>query len=797
MPTTAPEFPRARSGMAAVLGGRIAAALVLAAAAACLVGWASGIEPLTRGFSSGPQMTPWTAVLLAMLAGAILVQSGPPSSARVRVGCGLAVVAGLLAAVFLVEYATGTRFGLDQALFPDAVATMQGAQLGSSPGRPSRQIGLSVLLLALGVGLARLDRQWAPGLWWVSLAAAGTMPAVIVAAALFQAMSLLSPGRSSEMRISVAVLAQLLLVAAALLTRPDRSPVAWILTRNDKWTLVRMAAILTGPPILIAGARKAFLLLGMRHDTAWVLSISLSTIVVGVAAFYLSRHEQKLSADKALLNRRITDSEVRYRLLADNAVDVIAHIRGTQVVWISPSAEAAWEWPRERWIGSDFSHRVHPDDLDKTFAVLQEVARNGSGVVRNRILTASGDYVWVEARGKPYVDAEGNADGMIFAMRVVAEQVVAQQQLQIEKERFESVVGRMPSAISVRDTQGRYTFVNEAYCQMFGQKSVEYVVGRLEAEVLPPDVLRRSQLAAVRLLEGDDSLAEETIQCRLENITVVTQRFPLPDATGATKELVTIRTDITHRKRIEEKAAERNEWLERIGSAIGDGRLLVYSQPIVDIATTEMVEEELLVRLRTVDTEEVLPPRAFLPQCERHGLMPVIDRYMVGRAIEMARAGRHVCVNISGQTIADAAAMKKILDALADAGPPVAENIVVEITETIAVASPAMAKAFSASMRDRGCRVALDDFGTGYGTFNELRHLALSALKIDLSFVQKMLENREDERVVNTIVFVARTYGLTTVAEGVETPETLKKLAELGADRAQGHLFGEPKLVVA
>ena len=93
--------------------------------------------------------------------------------------------------------------------------------------------------------------------------------------------------------------------------------------------------------------------------------------------------------------------------------------------------------------------------------------------------------------------------------------------------------------------------------------------------------------------------------------------------------------------------------------------------------------------------------------------------------------------------------------------------------------------------------MALDDFGTGYGTFNELRHLALSALKIDLSFVQKMLENREDERVVNTIVFVARTYGLTTIAEGVETQEALEKLAEMGADRAQGHLFGQPKLVVA
>ena len=315
--------------------------------------------------------------------------------------------------------------------------------------------------------------------------------------------------------------------------------------------------------------------------------------------------------------------------------------------------------------------------------------------------------------------------------------------------------------------------VNEAFCRLFGVQSVGDAIGRTEDEILPPDVLERSQRGLRRLLAGESFVEEESIRHGAENILVTTQRFPLRNSGGEIAELVTIRTDITHRKKAEEAAAAGARWQERIGAAIDDGRLLVYSQPIVDIATREPVEEELLLRLRTVDTEEVLPPSAFLPECERHGLMPVIDQYMVGRSIDLARAGRHVCVNISGQTIGDSSAMERILEALAVAGPQVTDKIVVEVTETTVVASPAMAKAFSASMRDRGCRVVLDDFGTGYGTFNELRHLALSALKIDLSFVQNMLENREDERVVNTIIFVARTYGLTTVAEGVDTQEVL------------------------
>ncbi|MGB0970107.1 MAG: sensor domain-containing phosphodiesterase [Mycobacterium sp.] len=792
MPRTARDYSRARLDVALAWGGRAAAVLVMVAAAWNWVGWAFGIEPFTRGFASWPHTTPWSAVLLATLGAAILVQSGPVSSARVRVGAVLALAVGLLAAVFLAEYATGTSWGLDQVLFPDEVRTLQ----ASWPGRPSPHTGVSVLLLALGVGLTRLERRWVPGLWAASLVAAASLPLVALAAYLFQTMSLVGVGQSTGMGIATAV-ALLLLVAATFTARRDRNPIAWLLARPDRWTLVRMGAILAGPPILIAVGHQGFLILGLSDDVAWVLSISVSTVVVGVGMFYLSQHEQKLFAEKELLFRQNVASQTQYRLLADNAVDVIVHMRGSEVVWISPSVEAAWGWPRDRWIGSEFSLVIHPDDLGNASASLQEVARNESAVTRIRIRTASGRYTWVEANGKPYVDAEGHTDGMIFAIRGIDEQVRAQQQLKTEKERFESVVGKMPSAISVRDTQDRYTLVNEAFRQMFGQESVEDVIGRTEAEVLPADVLRRAQLATVLQTDRDGPLDEETIQNGRESIAVVTQRFALPNASGATTELVTIRTDITHRKRVEGEAAELKEWKERLGTAIGAGRLLVYSQPILDIATREPVGEELLVRLRAVDTDEVLPPSAFLPQCERHGLMPVIDHYMVGRAIELARAGRCVSVNISGQTIADAAAMKVMLEALAVAGRQVTENIVVEITETIAVASPAMAKAFSASMRDRGCRVALDDFGTGYGTFNELRHLALWALKIDLSFVQRMLEDRDDERVVNTIVFVARTYGLTTIAEGVETPEVLEKLAEMGADRVQGYLFGKPKLVVA
>lgn len=366
-----------------------------------------------------------------------------------------------------------------------------------------------------------------------------------------------------------------------------------------------------------------------------------------------------------------------------------------------------------------------------------------------------------------------------------------------ERDRFASLVDETPSAISVRDLQHRYTLVNEAFCAMFGHRSPDEVIGRCESEILPSDVLVRSREAVARLINGEKHVEEESIAAGTENVSVITQRFPLRDSTGAVTELVTIRTDITHRKLIEQETAERATWQRHIAAAIDEGRLVAYSQPIVDIESKQTIAEELLVRLRPSGNAEVLPPSAFLPQCERHALMPMIDGFMVGRAIDLASAGRQVTVNISGQTIADTAAMEGILEALSRAGTAVTDRIIFEITETTAVASPAMSTAFSASMRDRGCRVALDDFGTGYGTFIELRHLALYALKIDRSFVRNLLENFDDDRVVSTIIFVAKTYGLTTIAEGVESQQVLNRLAELGVDRAQGYLFGRPTEVIA
>lgn len=628
------------------------------------VGWATGMTDLTRVLRSWPQMPPWTAALLAMLGIAIVLQTGRPSPTRVGAGRAVAAAAGLLATVFLIEYATGRSFGLAATLFPNAVRELP----DTFPGRrPSLQASSSILMLSVASMLLRVDRRWSQIVWPWTLAGAVIMPLVTMTAHLFGAGALTSD-QANPATVGVA-----LLIGASLVARPDRNPVAWLLARSDRWPLIRLVGILAGLPIVMGLSRLGFLVIGVRGEAVWVLSTAVTTVVVGAGAFYLGQREQQLLLDKEELSRRRADTE---------------------------------------------------------------------------------------------------------------------------RERLEAVLANAPSAISVRDRHYRYTVVNDAFCKLFGKKSVADVIGSAEAETLPADVVERSRRADDRILAGENFFEEESIRQEGEPITVLTQRFALRDAEGAVTELVTIRTDITHRKRALQDIAERKRWQDTLNSAIAEDRLVVYSQPIVDIATGDKAGEELLVRLRDGGNGHILPPSEFLPQCERHGLMPVVDRYMLGRAIELARAGRNVNVNISGQTISNDAVMAEIFETLKASGHEIDERIVFEITETTAVASHATAKAFSLGMARLGCRVVLDDFGTGYGSFTELRHLKLYSLKIDQSFVRNMLDDPEDERVVRTMVFIADAYGLSSVAEGVESRDVLEKLAQLGVHRAQGYHLGKPQPVV-
>jgi PAS domain S-box-containing protein len=237
---------------------------------------------------------------------------------------------------------------------------------------------------------------------------------------------------------------------------------------------------------------------------------------------------------------------------------------------------------------------------------------------------------------------------------------------------------------------------------------------------------------------------------------------------------------------------EERETETRLRGVLTDENLLAYSQPIIDHRRGEVVQEELLVRMRgAAGSNRVLAPAEFLPDAERCGLIGLVDRWMSAHAVALSRQGRRAEVNLSAVSIGDDEFTSSLERWIDRAGVNPA-NLVFEITETAALEQLDVAVDFAERLTRLGCQFALDDFGTGFGSLTHLRLLPVRYLKIDTSFVRDVASNTDDQAMVRGIVAIARELDVLTVAEGIEDAPTLELITELGVDYAQGFHIGRP-----
>jgi EAL domain-containing protein (putative c-di-GMP-specific phosphodiesterase class I) len=212
-------------------------------------------------------------------------------------------------------------------------------------------------------------------------------------------------------------------------------------------------------------------------------------------------------------------------------------------------------------------------------------------------------------------------------------------------------------------------------------------------------------------------------------------------------------------------------WAERLRRALAEDRLVAYAQPILDLRRGEVTQWEFLVRL--VEGQEVIAPAAFLAAAERAHLIQQVDVWICRQALRFgAREGRRVHVNLSPRTLEDDQAMEAIL-AEVDRHRQARTGLVVEVTETAAIANVTETLGRVHVLRSRGCQLALDDFGVGFSSLYYLRHLPVDYLKIDASFVRGLATDPQDRQIVRAIAELARGLGRATVAEGVEDAANL------------------------
>ena len=233
---------------------------------------------------------------------------------------------------------------------------------------------------------------------------------------------------------------------------------------------------------------------------------------------------------------------------------------------------------------------------------------------------------------------------------------------------------------------------------------------------------------------------------------------------------------------------------ERVLRALRNDRAPLAFQPIVETSTGRVSYYEALLRVLD-DKGTPLAAANFMPAVEQLGLARIIDRHVIERAVSELVENPLVTlsVNISGLTVADPLWLSH-LTALLEPQPELAERLIIEITETVAMADVRESERFVCALRQLGCRVAIDDFGAGYTSFRHLRQLNVDIVKIDGSFVRNLAENRENELFVRTLNDLANGFGLKTVAEFVETEDEAALLGEIGIGFQQGYYYGRPEL---
>lgn len=233
--------------------------------------------------------------------------------------------------------------------------------------------------------------------------------------------------------------------------------------------------------------------------------------------------------------------------------------------------------------------------------------------------------------------------------------------------------------------------------------------------------------------------------------------------------------------------------------AIEQDKLSLAFQPLIHLQTGTVSGFEALARWDHPDHGSISPVE-FISVAEESGLIVPLGRWALdATARTLSEWDREhgsqlplkLCVNLSPVQLARDT-VDEAVRATLDHNRIGGQRLTLELTESSIVADPERANRVLSALHDLGCRVAMDDFGTGYSSLAYLQKLPIDILKIDRSFVTDMHENGDSVAIIRAILSLARTLGMSTVAEGIETAETERTLANLGCDTGQGYHFAKP-----
>jgi diguanylate cyclase (GGDEF)-like protein/PAS domain S-box-containing protein len=523
----------------------------------------------------------------------------------------------------------------------------------------------------------------------------------------------------------------------------------------------------------------------------------------------------------------------------------------TDDIWWNEGFQKLFGYSEED-IGSSvesWKRRIHPDDLDRVVTDLSRHINSGKNNWWNeyRFRCEDGTYAFVIDRGYVVHDVDGKPVRMLGSMMDVSERKQLEEQL--THQALHDPLTKIANRVLFRDRvdhalskQRRdntslavlfldldnFKSVNDSIGHGAGDKLLIAVAQRLQ------DCLRSSDTAA--RLGGDEFAvlveavrnSEEAIMIAERIRSVFKQPFIIdgkevfmatsigisqsgPEAATAddllrNADLAMYRAKndgkghyVVFEPRMHQALMERLELEDDLRAAIENHEFTIHYQPIVDLGSDEMLGMEALVRWNH-PRYGLLAPMRFIPLAEETSLIVPLGEWILGEACRQTKQWGDkfepgldisVTVNISIRQFQQKELVEIVRRALVESGLR-PNSLILEITESFMMQETESTIAKLHELKKLGIRLAIDDFGTGYSSLSYLQRFPIDILKIDKSFVDKIGNGEEGRAVARAIIMMGDSLHLKTIAEGIERPEQIQALQNLGCEAGQGFHFARP-----
>jgi len=517
-----------------------------------------------------------------------------------------------------------------------------------------------------------------------------------------------------------------------------------------------------------------------------------------------------------------------------------AIIWGDQVASVFPGI------PAERLAtGAEFAKLIEPAPSLRTAALAQTSPVHGADGTPYRVeygvrMSAADPVIWIEETGRWFAGPDGRPTRAIGSVRINNERHARDEEL-TKLARLDPLTGELNRSHLIaalaeaieETTRFRSTAafmlvgidhlarVNDAFGFDVADAVILDIAKRIRSRLRGGDVLGRfsgnkfglilknctvddMNVAAERFLAG---IRDEVVPTKSGPVSVTASigAVSVPRYARSTDEAVNRAhetLDAAKRRRAGSFAAWRPDATrdaqrrvnirvtDEIVTALNERRIKLAYEPVVSAASRERAFHECLVRMDQGGGQVLLAPD-IVPVAERLGLIRLVDHRVLELVVAELAAAPDICLslNISPDTTMDPDWWAGI-ESLMLAHPGVAERLIVEITETVAIQDIDDVRGFVTRLKNFGSRIAIDDFGAGYTSFRNLRKLGVDIVKIDGAFVQNITHSADDRAFVQTLIDLARRLDIKTVAEWVQDEDAASMLRDWGCDYIQGRLIG-------